>query len=31
MVSDMGKAVHELLTVWGNTNKTLPEVIIMFR
>jgi eukaryotic translation initiation factor 2C len=31
MVTDMGRAVHELLTVYGKTNNTLPDVIIMFR
>ncbi len=31
MVSDMGRAVYELLTLYGNTNKALPDTLIMFR
>ncbi|KAL6749939.1 Piwi domain-containing protein [Haematococcus lacustris] len=31
MVTDMAKAVFELLGLWGTTNKGLPDVILMFR
>ncbi len=31
MVAEMGRAVHDLLMAYGTANKTLPEVIIMFR
>ncbi|KAL6762861.1 Piwi domain-containing protein [Haematococcus lacustris] len=31
MITDMRAAVLDLLRLWGNTNKALPDAIVMFR